>query len=87
MLINVSGDKTVHEGSSMTLLCKATGRPTPNITWTKVLEDGSNSEILSHGPTWDFPNINRTASGTYRCTADSGFERVGHEVKVNVLCK
>ena len=72
----------------MTLLCKATGRPTPNIIWTKVLEDGSNSTVLHQGPTWNFINIRRTASGTYHCTADNEVENpVSRKVKVDVMCK
>lgn len=87
-LTNVSADQTVSEGSSIQLWCEATGQPTPNSTWNRVLEDGSNSEVLHQGPTWDFPNISRTASGTYRCTAHNGFGNpVDHQVKVNVTCK
>ena len=87
-LTNVSRDQIVLEDSNMQLFCEATGVPTPNIAWIRVLEDGSNSEILHQGQTWDFPNISRTASGTYRCTADNGFENpVSHKVKVNVTCK
>ncbi|KAL9964689.1 hypothetical protein ACROYT_G028364 [Oculina patagonica] len=81
----VSGDQNVHEGTNMTLICEATGKPTPNITWTRVQKDGSNSEAVHQGPTWDLPSINRTASGTYRCTADNGFgNSARHEIKVNV---
>ena len=71
----------------MQLLCEATGKPTPNITWTRVLEDGSNGEVLHQGPTWDFPKISRNASGTYRCTADNGFKNVAKVFRVNVTCK
>ena len=87
-LTNVTRDQIVREDSNMQLLCEATGEPSPNITWIQVLEDNSSSEILHLGQTWDFPNVNRTASGTYRCTADNGFENpVSHQVKVNVICK
>jgi len=87
-LTNESPDQTVHEGSNLQLLCEATGKPTPNTTWTRVLENDSKSEVLYQGPTLDFPNINRSASGTYRCTADNRFGNpVSHEVKVNVTCK
>ena len=85
--INVSGDQTVLEGSHTTLFCEATGRPTPNITLTRVLEDGSDSEVLPQGSTWNFPNINRTTSGTYRCTAENEYEKVSQVFKVNVTCK
>ncbi|KAL9964680.1 hypothetical protein ACROYT_G028355 [Oculina patagonica] len=84
-LTNVSRDHTVREGSNIQLFCEASGEPTPNITWTRVLEDGSNSEVLHNRSNWDFLNINRTASGTYRCTADNGIRNpVSHKVKVNV---
>ena len=84
-LTNVSADQTVSEGSSIQLLCEATGQPTPNSTWNRVLKDGSNSEVLHQGPTWDFPNISRTASGTYRCTAKNGFESGLHHEICNTL--
>jgi len=78
----------VLEGSNVVLLSEATGKPTPNITWNRVLEDGSDGEVLHQGPTWNFPNISRTASGTYRCTAYNGFGNVAGQVfKVNVTCK
>lgn len=87
-LTNVSSDQTVREGSNMMLVCEATGRPDPKITWTRVVEDGSNSEVLHNATTWNFANINRTISGTYCCTADSGYGNLAsHEVKVNVKCK
>ena len=87
-LINVSRDQTVLEGSNMALFCKATGKPIPNITWTRVLEDSSNSEVLHQDSTWDFSNINRTASGKYRCIAYNGFgNEASHVFKVNVTCK
>ena len=72
----------------MTLFCEATGKPTPNIAWTRVLQDGSNGEVLHQGQNWDFVNIlSRTASGTYRCTAGNEFEKVSQEFQVNVTCK
>lgn len=88
-LTNVSRDQTVSEGLNMQLFCEATGKPLPNnITWTRVLQDGSNSEVLHQGPTWDFLNISRTDAGTYRCKAHNGFGNpVDHQVKVNVTCK
>ena len=87
-LTNVSLDQTALEGSNMILFCEATGRPTPNITWTRVLKDYSNSKILHQGSAWVFLNISRTASGTYRCTADNGFGNLVSQIlRVNVTCK
>lgn len=84
-LTNVT-DQTVLEGSNTTF-CEATGRPAPNTTLTRVLEDGSDVEVLPQGPTWNFPNINRTASGLYRCTAKNEYETVTQVFKVDVICK
>ena len=85
LLTKVSDDQTVLEGSNTTLSCEATGRPKPDITLTRLLKYGSADEILS--PPWKFPNISRTASGTYRCTAKNKFENVSQVFKVNVTCK
>lgn len=87
LLTKVSGDQTVFEGSNTTLFCEATGQPKPDITLTRVLEDGSDGKVLPQQPTWNFPNISRTASGTYRCTAKNAFEKVSQVFKVNVTCK
>lgn len=87
LLTKVSGDQTVFEGSNTTLFCEATGQPKPDITLTRVLEDGSDGKVLPQQPTWNFPNISRTASGTYRCTAKNAFEKVSQHFKVNVTCK
>ncbi len=87
-LVSVSNDQPVQEGTNVTLFCEASGNPTPNIIWTKVLKDDSDSKVQHQGPTWDLPNINRTASGTYRCTANNGIGNpVSHKLRVNVLCK
>lgn len=87
MLTKVSENQTVLEGSNTALLCEAAGQPKPGITLTRLLEDGSDGEVLPQQPTWNFPNISRTASGTYRCTAKNAFETVSQVFEVNVTCK
>ena len=86
---NVSRDQTVLEGSNLQLFCEASGSPVPNITWTRVFENGSVSqEVLHRGPTWNIESINRTNAGIYRCTAYNGIVNpVNHIQKVYVLCK
>ena len=79
-----SANKTVNEGSDLTLFCNATGKPAPNITWTRVSED----EVLFVGNPWHIVNINRTYSRTYRCIADNGVpSSVNSAISVNVLCE
>lgn len=85
--VPVGGDHKVPEGGDLQLSCEATGRPTPDITWTKVTADGS-SEIKHHESTLNFTNINVTYSGIYTCVADNKKERVkGNEVNVTVVGK
>ena len=89
-IANVSDDQVACEGSLVTLSCNATGNPTPNISWTKVEDNGTDSAPLL--PAMDgkyvMSNIQRSAHGTYRCTADNGVGApVNRTVKVKVECK
>ncbi|KAL6030801.1 hypothetical protein STEG23_010785, partial [Scotinomys teguina] len=39
-IMNISSDVTVNEGSSVTLLCLAIGRPEPTVTWRHLSVKG-----------------------------------------------
>ena len=87
-IIKVSQDQTVREGSDLQLFCEASGKPAPNITWTMVFRNGSESEVLHRGSTWNLTNIKRTNQGTYRCTACNGAGNPNSLVaNINVTCK
>ena len=80
--------QTVTEGSNLDLYCNATGKPAPNITWTRVLGDGTNSKVLFVGGSWRIVNIRRNFTGQYRCIADNGIGGpVNDTLPVNVLCE
>ena len=80
--------QTVTESSNLDVYCYATGKPVPNITWTRVLEDGTNSKVLFDGNPWGIKNIRRNFTGQYRCTADNGIGNpVNHTFPVDVLCE
>ena len=86
----VSSDPNVCEGILVTLSCNATGQPTPNITWTRVAENGTDSGPLA--PVVDgnyvMSNITRSSNGAYRCTASNGVSGpVNRTVQVTVRCK
>ena len=87
-LISYSGDQTVNEGADLSLFCNATGKPTPNIIWTREWEYGTDGEQVFLGNPWVIVNVSRTATGTYHCTA---YNRIGnpvnHSLYVNVTCK
>lgn len=60
------------KGDDVTLSCKASGKPRPQVRWSRVgkmMPDGQ-SEIKSEVVT--FSQVSRKHSGTYRCTASNG---------------
>ena len=88
---SVSGDLVVVEGGrNITLTCTADGFPTPNNTWTRVFDNGSDSNVLFTGQSGE-PFVilnNRNNAGTYRCTSNNGIgSAVNHTVSVTVNCE
>ena len=85
----MTSDQDVCKHSEVTLSCNATGKPEPNITWTRVSENGTDSEALQSKDGYlVMANISRNSNGTYRCTAFNGVgEPVNQTVKVIVRCK
>ena len=85
---NVSGDYSVKERSDLNLYCGASGKPVPGITWTRVVENGSESQVLHTGTSWKIASFNQTDAGKYRCRAYNGIgSPVSHTITVKVLCK
>ena len=85
----MSNDQDVCEDSMVTLHCNATGKPAPTINWTRVWENGTDSEQLPvKDESYVMSNIKRSSNGTYRCTAYNGVgDPVNRTVKVTVRCK
>ena len=86
---NITGIKTIQEGTNLLLNCKTSGKPAPNITWTKerlVLQ--GNTESLQQGAWLNISNIGRNESGTFYCKAYNGFGNPDSQfVDVDVTCK
>ena len=73
-------NKTINEGDPLQLTCKASGQPTPTITWTK---DGQQL-----GKTLNIQKSNRTDAGKYVCKADNKVrEAKTASAQVKVQCK
>lgn len=68
-----SRDMDVEEGDDVTLTCKATGVPVPNITWYRrsLLETDSKEYLNTMGETLVIPDIKRYHSGMYICLANN----------------
>uniref|UniRef100_A0A8K9UYQ8 Neurotrimin n=1 Tax=Oncorhynchus mykiss TaxID=8022 RepID=A0A8K9UYQ8_ONCMY len=65
-IINLSKDLVVNEGSNVTLMCQASGKPEPSLTW-KLLSPSV--DLVSEDEYLDIPSISRQRAGTYECTA------------------
>lgn len=85
-IVDVTSDQDVCEDTKVTLSCNATGKPKPNITWSRVWENGTDSGALqSKDGYFSMDNIDSSSSGIYCCTAFNGVgEAVNQTVKVIV---
>ena len=73
-ITGIRGNQTVRKGDNLNLTCKATGRPEPNITWTKEKPGNEgNTVVVQEGKVLTITNINITNAGNYTCTAYNGF--------------
>ena len=73
-------------GTNFTLTCNASGDPTPNITWTKEGLTASKFKVLGHK--LSLVNVKIEDVGSYKCTADNGYDTPGISLAVvDVKCK
>ena len=88
-ITEISSEQTVHEGDNLQLTSKASGKPEPNITWTKEKTGNQgNTSVLQEGKVLTIKKISRNASGTFNCGAYNGFGEVDSQtVHVNVTCE
>ena len=76
-ITGISGEPTVRQGDNLQLTCKASGRPEPNITWTKEEpRNQGNIVVVQEGKLLTITDINRTDAGNYTCTAYNGFGKL-----------
>ncbi|CAL4072121.1 unnamed protein product, partial [Meganyctiphanes norvegica] len=73
VLLSVSPEQRVREGTRVTLNCDARGNPEPIIHWSRL--EGSLAKLQQHLQQHQqlvLPNVTHEASGTYTCSADNG---------------
>ncbi|XP_028277101.1 neurotrimin isoform X2 [Parambassis ranga] len=80
-IINLSRDIVVNEGSNVTLMCQASGKPEPSISWRLAPSSG---DLASDDEYLDIPSISRQRAGTYECTAVNDIDTDVQTVDITV---
>ncbi|XP_035239805.1 opioid-binding protein/cell adhesion molecule homolog isoform X3 [Anguilla anguilla] len=68
-IINLAKNITVNEGSNVTLLCSANGKPEPTVTWRFL--SPADQVAVSEDEYLEIPAITRQKAGSYECTASN----------------
>ncbi|XP_072569764.1 neurotrimin isoform X2 [Paramormyrops kingsleyae] len=66
-IVKLSNDIAVNEGSNVTLMCFANGKPEPTISWRRL--SPTVQGFASEDEYLEIPAISRHKAGTYECTA------------------
>ncbi|KAM7374902.1 hypothetical protein PAMP_007536 [Pampus punctatissimus] len=80
-IINLSRDIVVNEGSNVTLMCQANGKPEPSISWKLISPSG---DLASDDEYLEIPSISRQRAGTYECTAVNDIDTDVQTVDITV---
>ena len=76
-------------GSDKTFNCKATGVPTPAITWFKdgvQVSDGERISVDANGAL-SFKGVTKEENGVYKCRAENLATTVENSATISVFCK
>ncbi|KAK7580643.1 hypothetical protein V9T40_001272 [Parthenolecanium corni] len=76
-----NGLLTARKGGSITLECKASGNPVPNIMWSRKDSSLPSGEKTIEGFSITLDKVDRHQAGVYQCTASNG---VGDPVTVDM---
>uniref|UniRef100_A0A667ZNM1 Neurotrimin n=1 Tax=Myripristis murdjan TaxID=586833 RepID=A0A667ZNM1_9TELE len=82
-IINLSKDIVVNEGANVTLMCQASGKPEPSISWKFLSPSGT----LLYDEYLEIPSISRQRAGTYECTAVNDIDTDVQTVDITVNCE
>ena len=83
-ILDAPSSTSTIETNNATLLCRATGSPQPNITWTKAGEN----RTLSTSETLHLDNLTRMDNGAeYKCIAMNSLGSAEASAVVTVHCK
>lgn len=69
LIIQKPSSVIVEEGDNITLQCKASGRPTPIVTWVRALSHLPNGKTTVLDGKLTIQNVAKADSGAYACSA------------------
>ena len=68
-IIQKPSSVVVEEGHKVSLVCQATGQPTPTVTWRKAVGHMSNERSRVLNGRLEITNVTKTDGGDYICSA------------------
>ena len=75
LIIQKPSSVIVEEGENVTLLCKASGRPTPTVTWVKALGNLKKGKTAVLDGNLTIQNVAKADSEIYACLAKNSLGR------------
>ena len=75
----------VEEGHKVSLVCQATGQPTPTVTWRKAVGHMSNERSRVFKGRLEITNVTKTEGGDYICLAKNNLNEDSAHTQVIVL--
>ncbi|XP_051902241.1 neurotrimin isoform X1 [Hippocampus zosterae] len=80
-IINLERDIVVNEGSNVSVLCQAQGKPEPSISWKLITSSG---DLATDDEYLEIPSITRNRAGTYECTAVNNIDADTQTIDITV---
>lgn len=82
-------DVKLHQGGNVTVICEATGNPTPAVKWTFLARKGDNRDTKVSGKNLlQIANASKLDAGSYECTANNGVsEAISKSILVSIYEK
>ncbi|XP_034768505.2 opioid-binding protein/cell adhesion molecule homolog isoform X2 [Acipenser ruthenus] len=68
-IVNISSDVSVNEGANVSIVCLATGKPEPVVTWRHLSPIAPG--FLSEEEYLEIPAITKQSAGVYECSASN----------------
>ena len=88
VLIKIPLKKTVNEGKTAVLNCKADGNPTPRVTWSKKNSSlPVGRHVVEPSSALIMRNVTKEDAGIYTCSAQNTLGSVNASTQLNVQCK